>query len=119
MLDLLFPEPPPERPTRAPHTWGWLVPINPFAAVFPDGKVPLKSILPVIPRERTAPPCYLLDVAQISDAQIAALAALLWQQWQPECASAAEAEAYIRQEGLPIRVSWFSGVGTRQITLFV
>lgn len=100
------------RPLAVPGaSWGYLVDDSPFAAIFPDGRVPLLSVMPIVPREAGAPWCYLVDVAKLSEAQIAALAALLWRQWQPECASKLDAAAYIIGEGLPLRTAWFTTVG--------
>lgn len=99
------------------ETWGHLIDGSPFAAIFPDRLVPLRSIWPIIPREAGTPRCYLVAVEQLTEVQIQALAALLWQQWQPECMSVERAADYIRTEGLPLRTSWFTGVGTRRMGL--
>lgn len=100
-------------------TWGYLIEGSPFGAIFPDGRVPLRSIIPMTPRERGAPPCYLVAIRELSEAQIAQLATLLWQQWRPECESLEQAVTYIQTEGLPLRCSWFSGVATRQLGLIL
>lgn len=119
MFDLLFPRSEETRPPppSGPHTWGQLAPLTPFAAIFPDGRVPLQSIFAITPREPGSPPCYLVAVVHLTDAQIQALADLLWRQWRPECTSAAEAAQYIRSEGLPMRATWFQGLTTTRIGL--
>lgn len=89
-------------------TWATLKPNTPFNALFPDGRVPVVSPIPMQPRDESAPFCYLLDSAILTEAQIEGLAALLYPQWQPECESPEAAVAYIR-EGLPIKTDWFSG----------
>jgi hypothetical protein len=94
------------------HSWGHLKEGTPFAHIFPDGRVPLKGPLPIVPREAGAPPCYLVPGHELSDDQIAALAAMLWETWRPECESAEQAAAYIRADALPLRAEWFSSVGT-------
>lgn len=99
------------------YTWGYIVADAPFASIFPDGRVPLKALFPIIPREEGAPRCYLVDVAELSDDQVAALAALLWELWRPECESVEQAIAYIRTEGLPLRTTWFTTVGTTRMGL--
>lgn len=98
-------------------TWGHLVDGSPFAAAFPDGRVPLISIWPMTPREAGAPSCYLVDSARLTDDQVDILAAQLYQQWQPECASVEDAAAYIRVQGLPLRTTWFTTVGTTRMGL--
>jgi hypothetical protein len=94
------------------HSWGHLKPNTPFAHIFPDGRVPLRGPLPIIPREVGAPPCYLVPGRELTEAQIQALAEMLWQTWQPECTSIAEAATYIREDALPLRQEWFSNVAT-------
>lgn len=94
------------------HSWGHLKPDTPFAHIFPDGRVPLKGPLPIIPREGGAPPCYLIPGRELSEQQIQALAEMLWETWRPECESVEQAAAYIRGDALPLRAEWFSSVGT-------
>lgn len=84
---------------------------TPFSSIFPDGSVPLKSILPIQPRDETAPACYVVDAEELTAGQVEALAAQIFQTWQPECTSVEQAIAYIH-EGLPIRCDWFHGVAT-------
>ena len=92
--------------------WGHLKPDTPFAHIFPDGVVPLKGILPIIPREEGAPECYLVPGSELSDAQVEQLATMLWERWRPECSGPEQAAEYIRLDALPLRVTWFEGVGT-------
>lgn len=94
------------------HCWGHLHPGTPFAHVFPNGRVPLKAPLPIVPREEGAPLCYLVPGRLLSEAQIQALAAMLWEMWRPECESVEQAAAYIRDDALPLKQEWFSSVGT-------
>lgn len=92
-------------------TWATLREGTPFAPLFPDGKVPIVSLISVKPDDEVAPLCYEVDVNLLSAEQVDGLAELLWLQWQPECSSKNEAAAYIR-EGLPIGCGWFIGVTT-------
>jgi len=94
------------------HSWGYLRRDTPFARVFPDGRVPLRAPLPITPREAGAPPCYLVPGRELTDEQVAMLAAMLWETWQPECESVEQAAAYIRADALPLRAEWFETVGT-------
>ena len=94
------------------HSWGRLRPGTPFAHIFPDGRVPLKGPLPIIPREAGSPPCYLVPGRELSEVQIQALAEMLWQTWQPECESVEQAAEYIRSDALPLRQEWFDSIGT-------
>lgn len=98
-------------------TWGYLLADTPFAAIFPDRTVPLISVWPIVPREAGAPRCYLVNVAELSDEQVEQLAALLHTQWRPECESIDQAIEYLRTEGLPLRVTWFSTVATTRMGL--
>ena len=99
------------------HTWGHLVDTAPFRSVFPDGRVPLKGVFPIIPREAGAPPCYLVDVGELSSEQVEQLAALLWELWRPECESVDQAIRYIHDEGLPLQVDHFASVATTRMGL--
>jgi len=94
------------------HSWGYLNPDTPFAHIFPDGRVPLRSPFPIVPREAGAPLCYLVPGRELTEAQITALAEMLWEMWRPECDSIDQAAAYIRDDALPLRQDWFMGVGT-------
>jgi len=86
---------------------------SPFTAIFaPDGIVPLKSIVPMIPREEGCPKCYELDAEKLTEPQLQQLAELLYQRWQPECESIEMAVNYIREPGLPLECKWFDGVST-------
>lgn len=100
-------------------SWGYLRADTPFADVFPTGRVPLRSIVPMRPRDESAPLCYVVDPAGLTEAQIAQLAAGLYERWRPECASVAAAAAYIRDPGLPLRCAWFSGAATDDIRLLI
>lgn len=89
-------------------TWANLKPDTPFSHLFPDGRVPIVSPLPIIPREVGSPPCYLVSGSLLTDGQLRELAELLWQRWQPECESLEQAIDYIRQNALPLRTDWFT-----------
>lgn len=86
-------------------TWATLKPETPINHLFFDGRVPILSPLPIIPREEGAPPCYLVPGELLTNEQIKGLAELVWQQWRPEC----EAIAYIRKDGLLLRTDCFTG----------
>lgn len=92
-------------------TFGRLKEGTPFEGIFPDRSVPLRSVLPIIPREVGSPPCYLVPGDALSEEQVEALAQLL-PQWSPECQSIEQARAYIREDSLPLKVEWFEVVGT-------
>lgn len=91
------------------ETWANLKPDTPFNKLFPDSKVPIKSIFPIIPREEGSPHCYVVDAKYLSQEQIQALAEELYQMWQPECTSVQMAIDYINQ-GLPLNIEHFNGV---------
>jgi hypothetical protein len=93
------------------ETWGFLKHNTPFAKIFPDGKVPLISIFPIIPREDGYPECYLLDAKNLSNLDVAMLAQMVMQSWSDECRDIGVAIAYVRN-GLPIRVDHFETVGS-------
>jgi hypothetical protein len=92
-------------------SWGILKDDCPFASVFPDRRVEIRSIVPIIPREIGSPPCYIVEGENLSRGQLRNLAERLYQIWQPECDSVGAAAAYIL-EGLPLKTSHFSSVGT-------
>jgi hypothetical protein len=98
------------------ETWGVLKPDAPFAHLFEDGRVPLRSMWTMRPRDERAPLCYLVAGDQLTDGQVRGLAQDLYQMWVPECASVEEAAAYIRED-LPLRADWFSSVGTARLGL--
>ena len=93
------------------QNWAYLKEKTPFNEIFPDHLVPICSIFSIIPREEGSPPCYIVDAQFLSDEQVDRLAQLLFEMWQPECESLAQAKEYI-QQGLPLKVDWFSGAGT-------
>ncbi|WP_160166350.1 hypothetical protein [Calothrix sp. PCC 7507] len=96
------------------ETWASLKPdadFNQINQIFPDGKVPIKSMVPIIPRDAENPPCYVVDANFLSSEQIQALAEGLYEMWQPECKSVQMAIDYIRR-GLPLKCEYFSGVTT-------
>lgn len=95
-------------------TWAKLKPDTPFNSLFPDGEIPIVSILPITPREVGAPLCYLIPGSQLTDQQIEGLARLLHTQWSQE-ATIEQLEDYIRSDALPLKTDWFSGVWTTDI----
>jgi hypothetical protein len=99
-------------------TWANLKTDTPFNQFFPDGKVPLKSIVPMKPRDEDSPVCYLVDGSKLTDAQIDGLAEMLLPMWAPECATKEQAVEYIR-DGLPLKCEWFSGVTSTDHKVFM
>ncbi len=93
------------------QNWAYLREGTPFDDVFPDRMVPIRSILPIIPRERGCPPCYIVDAQFLSHEQIDRLAQQLFELWRPECESLQHAKEYIAN-GLPLKTDWFNGCGT-------
>ena len=91
--------------------WAYLKPESPFYSLFPEGRVIIRSIVPMIPREVGCPPCYVLKAESLSDRQIQELAWRVYDMWQPECESIDQAIEYVRQ-GLPLKTSWFNGCST-------
>lgn len=90
-------------------TWANLKPETPFNQLFPDGKVPIQTIVPMRPRDEHSPLCYLVDGSKLTPEQIDGLAEMLLPMWSPECASKEQAVEYIR-DGLPLKCEWFSGI---------
>lgn len=99
-------------------TWATLKPNTPFNNLFPDARIPIRSPIPIIPREEGSPPCYTIDANFLSQQQIEGLAELLLRQWQPECKSKEQAIDYIR-EGLPLQCEWFIGVTSTDFELML
>lgn len=92
------------------QTWANLKPDTPFNRIFPDGRVPIASIVPIIPRDENGPPSYLADPAHLTERQINSLAEMLQQQWD-ECETIEQAIEYIKG-GLPLRKDWFEGISS-------
>lgn len=87
---------------------------NPDSDLFPifgDEAIPILSIVPIIPREHGAPPCYVILGRELSENVRHQLAMKLFEMWQPECESIEMASEYIL-EGLPLKTTHFVGVGT-------
>ena len=82
-----------------------------FYSIFGDDPVPIKSIVPIIPREEGSPPCYVVLVEKLEVAQANALAEMLLKRWSPECQSIEQAKQYIL-EGLPLKTSHFNVCGS-------
>ncbi|MEH2274652.1 MAG: hypothetical protein V7K40_07525 [Nostoc sp.] len=99
------------------ETWASLKSNTPFNQIFTDGKVPIKSIVPIIPRDKTSPACYVVDADFLSNQQILVLAERLYQMWQPECTDVQMAVDYIRQ-GLPLKCDHFCCVTTTDQAVF-
>lgn len=97
--------------------WAYLREGTPFKEIFPTRRVPLKSAMPIVPREEGSPPCFVVDPAFLSTEQIDTLAQMLFELWRPECESIQQACEYIRQ-GLPLRIDWFTSVGSSSPTFF-
>ena len=91
--------------------WAYTKPESDLYQIFGDHPVPIRSIVPVIPREEGCPLCYMVIGWKLPDEQLAALSYKLYNQWQPECVSVAQARGYIL-EGLPLQTCHFSNVGT-------
>lgn len=78
--------------------------------------MPIRSIIPIIPREEGSPPCYIVLGEKLEQAQVNALAEMLLEKWSPECSSIEQASQYIL-EGLPLKTSHFNGCGTNDRVL--
>jgi hypothetical protein len=90
---------------------------TPFNELFLDGKVPIISIFPIIPREEGCPPCYIVNANELTEQQINGLATKLLEYWPTECLSLDEAIAYVRK-GLPLKTEWFDGCSTSDPGIF-
>ena len=82
-----------------------------FYSIFGDRPVPIRSIVPITPREEGSPPCYVVLGEKLGQAQVNALAEMLFQRWSPECESIEQDKQYIL-EGLPLKTSHFNGCGS-------
>ncbi|OLP15611.1 hypothetical protein BST81_25385 [Leptolyngbya sp. 'hensonii'] len=94
-------------------TFGHLCEDNPFATIFPSGLVPLLFIMPIRPRGKEAPLCYLVNGAELTEEQVQQLAKMMYSTW-PECESFQAVVTYIRS-GFPLRTAWFRGVSTTDL----
>lgn len=80
--------------------------------VFGDRPVKIESLVPAVPREEGAPPCYWALANDFSDSELLQLSIVLYEQWKPECRSIAEAEAYIKEKNLPLAIIHTTGCMT-------
>lgn len=92
--------------------WAYLNEDTPFNQFFPDNRVEILSIVPIVPREFGAPLCYVVLGDNLERWQLEGLGEMLVRSWEPECKGRGEAIAYIIKQGLPLRCDWFSSCGT-------
>jgi hypothetical protein len=98
-------------------TFGTLKENTPFNHIFPDGKVPIKSMTPMRPRDENAPLCYLVDSKYLDSDQILQLAESLSKLWTADRLSVDDAINYIIK-GLPLNCDWFESVETSDIGVY-
>lgn len=79
-----------------------------FFEIFGNDQVPIRSMVPIVPREEGSPPCYVVLGKELGQAQVNALAERLLNYWSPECHSIEQARQYIL-DGLPLKTSHFNG----------
>ena len=99
-------------------TWAQLKPGSNLWQYFPDGMVPIVSLVPGYPKREGAPLCFMVDPKYLTDAQIQDLAWLLSTKWDSYM-SFEQAKSYI-ENGLPMDVNHFQSVATsdpRQVYL--
>ena len=92
--------------------WVYIAKDSLLYQVFGDRPVEVESLIPGLAREGESPPCYLALASNMYDAEILQLSLMLYEQWQPECQSVDQAEAYIRNNNLPLAVVHTSGCTT-------
>lgn len=88
--------------------WAYCKPESEFYSIFGSEPVPIQSLVPIIPRERGCPPCYVVLVHLLNAEQVRVLAHKLFEQWQPECTSINQAYDYL-MDGLPLKTTHFNG----------
>lgn len=91
--------------------WALCKPESEFYQIFGDHLVPIRSLVPIIPREEGSPPCYVVLIEELELFQANALAEMLFQRWYPECKTLDQAKQYI-MDGLPLKTSHFNGCGS-------
>jgi hypothetical protein len=104
-----------------------LKPETPFTSLFPEGSMPVRSIVPIKTDQGTF---YIVNAKQLMPEQIQGLGELLLKNGQgvprifrggsfprEHSLSMEEAIAYIH-EGLPVRTDWFDGAGTNNSRIF-
>lgn len=92
------------------NTVAHLTPGHEYLEIFPDGKVPVTSLL----FQKTAfcpEPCYLIDGSLLSDFQVKQLAEHLLRRWPWLFVDREDAELYVR-DGFPLLSSYFEGTST-------
>lgn len=91
--------------------WGKINQSSELYSVFGDIDIPILSIVPMIPRERGCPLCYVVLGSQLDKEVLEKMAQKLFERWQSECESLEMAKAYIKQ-GLPVQTSHFQFVSS-------
>lgn len=92
-------------------SWAILKVESKLTEIFPERRIPIGSIIPIVPREKKAPWCFLALGDQFSVRQVDLMAALIHAEWQHECRSAEAARKYIL-EGVPLDCAEFERVFT-------
>lgn len=96
---------------------GYLRQNAPYAQYFPDGKVPLKSIVPVKIKREPPFECYIIEPKDLSPLQIRELANFLVQNFS--FATIEEAACQIKEKGILINAEYFYALETDEVGFFI
>lgn len=77
---------------------------NPFIDIFPDGNVPVNTLLPDKHSNYLA-----VDLDKITASQLLALSSSLTEDWKIKLQDINHTINYLQRFGCPIKISWFSG----------
>lgn len=91
--------------------WGYLKEDSEYRKLLGVEKIPIMSIVPIIPGEDGNPLCYQLSHKELKEGQIEDLAQKLIKKYPADFPDIDSAIAYIKT-GLPLQSSHFSSVGS-------
>ncbi|MEH2135407.1 hypothetical protein [Nostoc sp.] len=92
--------------------WGIIETESVFYEIFKNTRIPIRSIVPFVPREEGMPLCYMVLTKDLPNDAIEKLSRKIYEVWKPECKNLQQARDYLLANGLPLKTSHFSGVGS-------
>lgn len=92
--------------------WGTIDEESELYNLFQSSRIPIRSIVPFIPRESGMPLCYMVLTNELSKEAIEQLSRKIFEAWKPECKNLQEARDYLLENGLPVKTTHFSSVAT-------
>ncbi|MBN3946745.1 MAG: hypothetical protein HWQ38_09710 [Nostoc sp. NMS7] len=92
--------------------WGIIDESSEFYEIFKTNRIPIRSIVPFVPRESGMPLCYMVLMEEMPSQVIERLSRKIYEAWKSECKNLQVARDYLIKSGLPLKTSHFSSVGS-------